>query len=123
MYVAKVTNDYDNFADYDNITFTNCTNTENEEFIIFEYLLLSITSSILIFSLIRFMVYTLIKPLFNIKKMEKFLNQPHQVGCIITGTSECGKSVFLTNLILNIINEYNKKYIYSPSLHQDLFQK
>ena len=30
--------------------------------------------------------------------------------------------MFLTNLILNI-NEYNKIYIYSPSLHQDLYQK
>ena len=47
----------------------------------------------------------------------------HPVRCIITGPSEGGKSVFLTNLILNIINEYNKIYIYSPSLHQDIFQK
>ena len=47
----------------------------------------------------------------------------HPVRCIITGPSECGKSVFLANLILNIINEYNKVYIYSPSLHQDLYQK
>ena len=31
--------------------------------------------------------------------------------------------MFLTNLILNIINEYDKIYIYSPSLHQDLYQK
>ena len=37
--------------------------------------------------------------------------------------SECGKSVFLTNLILNFINEYDKIYIYSPSVHQDLYQK
>ena len=37
--------------------------------------------------------------------------------------SECGKSVFLTNLILNIFNDYNKIHIYSPSLHQDLYQK
>ena len=34
-----------------------------------------------------------------------------------------GKATFLTNLILNIINEYDKIYIYSPSLHQDLYQK
>ena len=27
------------------------------------------------------------------------------------------------NLNLNIINEYDKIYIYSPSLHQDLYQK
>ena len=55
--------------------------------------------------------------------MEKCLYPQHPVRCIITGPSECGKSVFLTNLILNIINEYDKIYIYSPSLHQDLYQK
>ena len=55
--------------------------------------------------------------------MEKFLYPTHPVRCITTGPSDCGKSVFLTNLILNNINEYDKIYIYSPSLHQDLYQK
>ena len=55
--------------------------------------------------------------------MDKILYPTHSVRCIITGPSECGKSVFLTNIILNIINEYDKIYIYSPSLHQDLYQK
>ena len=55
--------------------------------------------------------------------MEKFLYPVHPVRCIITGPSEYGKSVFLTNLILNFINEYDKIYIYSPSLHKDLYQK
>ena len=55
--------------------------------------------------------------------MEQFLYPQHPVRCIITGPSECGKSVFLTNLILKIINEYDKIYIYSPSLHEDLYQK
>ena len=55
--------------------------------------------------------------------MEKFLYPSHPVRCIITGPSCSGKSYFLTNLILNIINEYDKIYIYSPSLHQDLYQK
>ena len=55
--------------------------------------------------------------------MDKILYPTHPVRCIITGPSECGKSVFLTNLILNIINEYDKIYIYSPSLHQYLYQK
>ena len=55
--------------------------------------------------------------------MEKTLYPTHPVRCIITGPSECGKSVFLTNIILNIINKYDKIYIYSPSLHQDLYQK
>ena len=55
--------------------------------------------------------------------MEKCLYPTHRVRCIITGPSKCGKSVFLTNLIFNIINEYNEIYIHSPSLHQDLYQK
>ena len=55
--------------------------------------------------------------------MEKFLYPSHPVRCIITGPSCSGKSVFLINLFLNIINEYNKIYICSPSLHQNLFQK
>ena len=55
--------------------------------------------------------------------MEKILYPSHPLRCIITGPSESGKSYFLTNIILNIINEYDKIYIYSPSLHQDLYQK
>ena len=47
----------------------------------------------------------------------------HPVRCVILGPSECGKSLFLTILILNSINEYDKKHIYSPNLHQDLYQK
>ena len=49
--------------------------------------------------------------------MEKILYPSHPVGSFITGPSDCGSSVFLTNLILNIFNEYDKIYIYSPSLH------
>ena len=74
MNATTVTNDSDNITDlntindYDNNTFTNCTNIENEDLnIIFKYLLLSIPSSILLFSLISLMVYTLIKPLINNK--------------------------------------------------------
>ena len=55
--------------------------------------------------------------------MEKFLYPNHPVRCILTRPSECGKSKFLTNLILIIFNEYEEIYIYSPSLHQDLYQK
>ena len=55
--------------------------------------------------------------------MDKILYPNQPVRCIITGPIECGKSVFLTNLISNIINEYDRIYIYSPSLHQDLYQK
>ena len=55
--------------------------------------------------------------------MDKILYPNHPCRCIITGPSNVGKSYFLTNLILYIINEYDKIYIYSPSLHQDLYQK
>ena len=55
--------------------------------------------------------------------MDKFLFPTHPVRCIITGPSECGKSVFITNLVLNFFNEYDRIYTYSPSLHQDFCQK
>ena len=55
--------------------------------------------------------------------MEKFLYPSLLVRCIITGLSNVGKSVFLTNLLLNIINEYDKICIFSPSLHQVIYQK
>ena len=47
----------------------------------------------------------------------------HPVRCNISGPSSSGKSVFLTNLISYITNENDNTYIYSPSLHQDLYQK
>ena len=56
-------------------------------------------------------------------KTEKNFYPQNPVRCIITGPSSSGKSVFLTNLILNFISEYEKIYNYSPSLHQDLYQK
>ena len=55
--------------------------------------------------------------------MEKLLYPKHPLRCIITGPNECGKSIFLTNLILYIINEYDRIYLCSPSLHQELYQK
>ena len=54
--------------------------------------------------------------------IDKYLYPTHLVRCVITGPSECGQSVFLSNLILNIISEYDKIYFYSPSLHQNLYQ-
>ena len=55
--------------------------------------------------------------------MDKYLYPTHPLRCIICGPSNVGKSVFVTKLILNIINDYDKFYIYSPSRHQDLYQK
>ena len=40
--------------------------------------------------------------------MEHFLYPKHPVRCIIIGPSKCGKSVFLTKLILYIIKEFEK---------------
>ena len=54
--------------------------------------------------------------------MEKFLYTPHPIRCIITGPSNVGKTVFLGNLISNNINEFDKRYILSPSLQHDLYQ-
>ena len=55
--------------------------------------------------------------------MDKILYPIPPLRCIITGPSNVCKTYFSTNIILNIINEYDKIYIYSPSLHQDLYQK
>ena len=122
-----------NVADYDNIPSTNmslcnCTNNENDIDIIIPALLFTIRCGLSFLCLISLMVYNLIKLLFNKKnyikyKWTKILYPTHPVRCKITGPSECGKLVFLTNLIFNFINEYDKIYIYSPGFHQDLYQK
>ena len=44
--------------------------------------------------------------------MEKKIYPSHPVRRFITGPSNVGKSVFLTNLSLNFINEYDKIYIF-----------
>ena len=129
MFITNVTNDYDNIT-LENYTivlndFDNFTNNENIIDIILPSLLLTIPCALSFSCLLSLMVYTLTKHLFKNKEktFDKFLYPIHPVRCIITGPSECGKSVFLTNLFLNTINEYNKICIYSPSLHQDLYQK
>ena len=123
MDIINVT-DYDNISST-NISLCNCTNNDyNIEIVI--SLVTIIPRLMSLICLLSLMVYTLIKPLFNKKttlEMEKYLYPKHPVRCIITGPSSSGKSIFLTNLILNIINEYDKIYIYSPSLHQDLYQR
>ena len=59
---------------------------------------------------------------YNNFNSDKFLYPNHPNRCIITDPSECGKSVFLTKLNLNFTNEYDKIYIYSTSLHQDIYK-
>ena len=55
--------------------------------------------------------------------MQKYLYPNHPLRCIVCGPPNVGKSVFLTNLILSIFNDYIKIYFYSTSLHQDSYQK
>ena len=62
MNITNITEEYN----YDNNT-NNCTLNDDDNNIIFKYLLFSIPSSILLFSLISLMIYTLIKPLINKK--------------------------------------------------------
>ena len=61
MYITNVTDDYDN------MTLCNCTNNENDIDIIIPALLFTIPCGLSFLCLISFMVYTLIKPLFNSK--------------------------------------------------------
>ena len=71
MYIANVTNDYDNitssnYTDFDNITSNDCTNNDNNIEIMIP--LITIIPSVLSFiCLISLMVNTIIKPLFKKK--------------------------------------------------------
>ena len=56
-------------------------------------------------------------------KTEENLYPQNPLRCIVCGASNVCKSVFLTNLILNNVNEYHRIYIYSPSLHQDVYRR
>ena len=55
--------------------------------------------------------------------LEKNLYPNHPLGCINCVPSSSGKSIILTKLISNVVNKLNKKYIYSASVHQGLYQK
>ena len=125
----NVTDDYNDSSTRNNTDFPNdtllsdCTSIENNIDLNIPTLLLKIPCGLSFLCLMSLMIYTLIKPLFNNKKMEKFLYPNHPVRCIITGSSCSGKSVSVTNLILYNTNEYDKICIYSPSVHQDLYRK
>ena len=87
MLVTNITDDYNNITssnctdmlnDYDNITSTNlsisnCKNNENNIHKIIPSSLLTIPCGLSFFCQMGFMVYTLIKTLFNNKELEKFL--------------------------------------------------
>ena len=55
--------------------------------------------------------------------MEKILYPEIPVRCIISGKSNSGKSTLLSKILFNIINDFDKIYIYSPTIHQTNYQK
>ena len=72
MYIANVTDDYDNitssnYTDNDNMTLTNCTINENIFDISIPTLLIITPCGLSFLCLMSLMLYTLIKPLFNKK--------------------------------------------------------
>ena len=44
------------------------------------------------------------------------------VRCIISGKSASGKSTLLFKILFNIINDFDKLFIYSPTIHQPVYQ-
>ena len=95
----KITNVTD---DYDYMILTNFSNTEIEDIkIIFEFLLLSIPSSILLFSLIVLMVSILIKSLLSKKQLKGFKKY-----CFISMYCHCDicDKAFMKNLQIIILN-------------------
>ena len=55
--------------------------------------------------------------------MDKFLFPQHPTRVNNTGASNCANNFFIINSLSNFINDFEKIYIYSSSLHQDLYQK
>ena len=65
--ITDTVDDYNNITDYDNMTTSNCTDSENDIDIIIPVLLFTIPCGLSFICLMSLMVYTLIKPLFNKK--------------------------------------------------------
>ena len=55
--------------------------------------------------------------------IEKYLYPEYPVRCIISGKSSSGKSTLLFKILLNIINDFDKILIFSPTIHQPIYQK
>ena len=103
--------DHDNMTDEynDSLSKNNSfTNNENDFDLFLPTLLLTIPCGLSFLCLVTLLVNTIIKLLFHNKQMEKFPYPTNPVRCIITGPSESGKSVILTNLILKVYIEYGK---------------
>ena len=55
--------------------------------------------------------------------MEKTFYPEIPIRCIVSGKSISGKSTLLSKILFNIINEFDKIYTYSPTIHQQSCQK
>ena len=55
--------------------------------------------------------------------MDKKLYPKSPIRVVISEASGCGKTCLLTKLITEIINDFTEIYIYSPSIHQETYQK
>ena len=53
--------------------------------------------------------------------MEKYLYPKPPVRCLISGKSASGKSTLLFKILFNI-NEFDKIFIYSPTIHQPVYR-
>ena len=54
--------------------------------------------------------------------MEKYLYPEPPVRCIISCKSASGKSTLLFKILFNIINKFDKIFIYSPTIHQPVYR-
>ena len=117
MYGSNLTKDYGN-------SFTKWRDNENDDKVIsIKLCFLSIPGIMLWLCFIGLIKHTTLKPFISVKQMDKFLYPQHPVRCITIRPSERGRNCFLAKLILNNIIEFEKVYLYSPSLHQDLYRK
>ena len=55
--------------------------------------------------------------------MEKLIYPEILIRCIISGKSNSGKSTLHFEILFNNIDEFDKIYIFSPTIHQPNYQK
>ena len=54
--------------------------------------------------------------------MEKYLYPEKPLRCIISGKSASGKSTLLFEIFFNMINDFDKILIFSPTIHQPTYK-
>ena len=56
-------------------------------------------------------------------KWKKYSTQKFLFVVFFSGKSNSGKSTLLFKILFNILNDFDKIYIYSPTIHQPAYQK